>query len=308
MPPKGSCRTTPRPTSTNATPTPSPADGKSTRKPLSIHAPRKSGLPPLSMFVKETAPQPSITAEDKGGPVLTETVEEGTMEVQVTDDQESGAEEVADVAPEDSAVMAESAMRKRKSIDETKGTTAPTGVEDPFFEAETSPPPSPLPDLEERREQKKPQLQESDEEDGLEDTADLVDYGGMYDDIDDNAAMKAELRRFEAELIAKYRCPTPVPSPVWRGSLSSRERARMMSKFTHATTQKAPETIPSPPHTAGISATQHSSFSAPATSNPPAFRNPFAPTNTGSTHAFTAPTPDYTMGAAAPLPIAYMPI
>ncbi|SJL16712.1 uncharacterized protein ARMOST_20241 [Armillaria ostoyae] len=120
--------------------------------------------------------------------------------------------------------------------------------------------------------------------------------------------MKAELRRFEAELIAKYRRPTPVPSPVRRGSLSSRGRARMMSKFTHATTQKAPGAIPSPPHTAGVSATQHSSFSAPATSNPPAFRNPFAPTNTGSTHTFTAPTPDYTMGAAAPLPIAYTPI
>ncbi|PBK72220.1 hypothetical protein ARMSODRAFT_972877 [Armillaria solidipes] len=143
------------------------------------------------MFIKETAPQPSITAEDEGGPVLTETIQEGTIEVQITDDQESGAEEVVDVAPEDSAAMAESAMRKRKSIDETElalaggctlikptGMTAPTGVEDPFFEAETSPPPSPLPDLEERREQKKPQLQESDKEDGLEDTAELADYRG----------------------------------------------------------------------------------------------------------------------------------
>ncbi|KAK0215967.1 hypothetical protein EDD85DRAFT_962521 [Armillaria nabsnona] len=82
----------------------------------------------------------------------------------------------------------------------------------------------------------------------------------------------------------------------------------MTSKFPQATLQRMPQIASSSPNTVGVLATQCSSFSAPVTSNPPAFRNPFAPTSMGSTHHFTAPMPDYTMGATAPLRIAYTPI
>ncbi|KAK0215966.1 hypothetical protein EDD85DRAFT_962520 [Armillaria nabsnona] len=206
----------------NATPNPSPAEGKSAKKPLSINAPRKSGLPPLSTFIKGGAPQPGTTEVDAEEPALTETAADDAAEIQGVDGQESVAEELPVVTLDEAAMTAEGAMRKRKSIDETDAdATDLADMEDPFLEKEVSPLPSPLPDPMECREQKKPRLQELDDEEGPEDTARLSDYRGIYDDIDNIAAMKTELQHFEADLITKYRHPTPVPSPMQYGSLSN---------------------------------------------------------------------------------------